>query len=81
MELPNVSSLTSHKIKYEDIFSSDVAIQKQVTDVYIQLLLIRDGLLDIDQPPVALPAPCTPVLPQLLYDVLYKHIVTYIGNI
>ena len=42
-------------IKYQDVFSSDVVKQKQVTELYRQLLDVRTNLLD--SPPVAVTGP------------------------
>ena len=45
------SEVTNGNISYEDIFSSDICKQKQVTEVYEQLLKIRNEILS--SPPVA----------------------------
>ena len=43
-------SLASNKIRHEDIFSKDIVRQKQVTELYTQLLQIREEILK--SPPV-----------------------------
>ena len=43
-------SLASNKIGHEDIFSKDIVRQKQVTELYTQLLQIREEILK--SPPV-----------------------------
>ena len=40
------NTVASEFIKYEDIFSNDVRKQRQVTELYSQLLTIREQLLD-----------------------------------
>ena len=40
------SDLTCTDIRYEDVFSSDIAKQKQVTELYKQLLDTRTNLLN-----------------------------------
>ena len=40
------NTLASELINYEDIFSNDVRTQRQVTELYSQLLTIREQLLD-----------------------------------
>ena len=37
--------ITQSNVRYEDIFSSDIRKQKQVTEIYQQLLQIRDNIL------------------------------------
>ena len=51
--------ISSSDIRYEDIFSSDILKQKQVTELYRQLLDIRNKI--IDSQPVATTGPvhCT----------------------
>ena len=44
-------SLASSDIRHEDIFSKDIVRQKQVTELYTQLLEIREEILN--SPPVA----------------------------
>ena len=40
------SDLTSSDIRYEDVFSSDIIKQKQATELYRQLLEVRENLLN-----------------------------------
>jgi hypothetical protein len=51
----NSQDIANNAVKYEDIFSPDLIKQKQVTELYIQLLEIRDRL--INSPPVAQTGP------------------------
>ena len=37
--------LATNKIVYEDVFSEDISKQKQVTELYNQLLQIREELI------------------------------------
>ena len=62
--------VTSSEIKYEDIFSSDIVKQKQVTELYRQLLDIRNNI--ISSLPVATTGPVHRVQPctRLLYYLL-----------
>ena len=48
-------SVTNDAVKYEDVFSPDVKKQKQVTELYRQLLEIRENQLKC--PPAALTGP------------------------
>ena len=47
--------VSRQKVQYEDIFSPDIVKQKQVTELYIQLIEIREKLLNCS--PVALTGP------------------------
>ena len=51
----NSQDIVNSTVKYEDIFSPEVIKQKQVTELYIQLLEIRDRLMN--SPPVAQTGP------------------------
>ena len=42
-ELGDASRATREEVKYEDIFSSDVTVQKKVTTIYSELLAIREN--------------------------------------
>ena len=44
------SAVTSEQIKYQDIFSSNIEKQQQVTELYQQLLEVRSTLLLNSQP-------------------------------
>ena len=48
-------NVTIDTAKYEDIFSPDVSKQKHVTELFIQLLEIRERILN--SPPVAVTGP------------------------
>ena len=37
--------LATHSVQYEDIFSEDITKQKEVTELYTQLLQIREELI------------------------------------
>ena len=39
------NSITTSKVEYEDIFSDDVIKQKQITQLYVNLMTIREKLL------------------------------------
>ena len=49
------NDITGRNIKYEDVFSHDVVTQKQVTELYSQLLDVRTKLMESQ--PVALTGP------------------------
>ena len=40
------TSLATSTVQYRDIFSTDIVKQKQVTEAYIQLLKIREEMLN-----------------------------------
>ena len=48
--------VTNNTISYNDVYSSDVVKQKEVTELYTHLLKIREDLLN-STPPVALTGP------------------------
>ena len=48
-------AILSGNVKYEDIYSTDVTKQKQFTDLYLQLIDIREKILN--SPPVAVTGP------------------------
>ena len=45
--------LINHKISYEDIFSPDIIKQKQVTELYIKLMNIRNNIMIYNNPVAA----------------------------
>ena len=49
------SDISNNDIRYEDVFASDIMKQKQVTELYQQLLEVRNNLLNSQ--PVALTGP------------------------
>ena len=48
-------AILSGNVKYEDIYSHDVTKQKQITDLYLQLIDIREKILNSS--PVAVTGP------------------------
>ena len=42
----NCESVTMHEVKFDDIFSPDITKQKQITQLYIQLMDIREKIIN-----------------------------------
>ena len=50
-------SVTVNKVKYEDVFSTDIVKQKEVTEVFMHLLKIPESLMNTHYLPVPLTGP------------------------
>ena len=49
--------LTLHRVAFTDIYSSDIHKQKQVTDIYVKLMNIRETKMN-NSPVVETTGPC-----------------------
>ena len=54
-ELTNLNTFDS-SIRHDDIFSDDIVVQKAATSYFMEVLKVRDQLLNLDNPPAAPPA-------------------------
>ena len=50
-------SVAVNQVKYEYVFSPDISKQKEVTEVFIHLIKIRESLLNTNNLPVSITVP------------------------